>query len=191
MEIKNVVQQRVYFIAFFQPTYENPRGFSIQYLFANFTLNQRNKAYTNTLATTMKKILLILIIGISNLTFAQIGTKLSGKIVNEKLTCLFGVKITNLNSGTESLSDQNGRYEIIATENDTLEFQIIGFTTDKIKIEKPTQTRNLIMMDKDVNCLGAIWTEKQYRKANKRIERQLKKLYKKAEKEKVWKNSSC
>ena len=114
-----------------------------------------------------------------------------GKIVNEKLTCLFGVKITNLNSGTESLSDQNGRYEIIATENDTLEFQIVGFTTDKIKIEKPTQTRNLIMMDKDVNCLGAIWTEKQYRKANKRIERQLKKLYKKAEKEKVWKNSSC
>jgi len=139
----------------------------------------------------MKKILLILIIGISNLTFAQIGTKLSGKIVDEKLTCLFGVKITNLNSGMESISDQNGRYEIIATENDTLEFQIVGLTTDKIKIEKSTQTRNLIMMNKDVNCLGAIWTEKQYQKANKRIERQLKKIYKKAEKENVWKNSSC
>ena len=139
----------------------------------------------------MEKILLILIIGISNLTFAQIGTKLSGKIVNEKLTCLFGVKITNLNSATESISDQNGRYEIIASENDTLEFQIVGLTTDKIKIEKPTRTLNLIMMNKDVNCLGAIWTEKQYRKANKRIERQLKKLYKKAEKENVWKNSSC
>jgi len=143
------------------------------------------------LATTMKKILLILIIGISNLTFAQTETKLSGKIVDEKLTSLFGVKITNLNSGTESISDQNGRYEIIAKENDTLEFQMIGLTTDKIKIEKPTQTRNLIMMDKEVNCLGAIWTEKQYRKAYKQIERQLKKLYKKAEKENVWKNSSC
>ena len=52
---KNYCQHRVYFIAFFQPTYENPRGFSIQYLFANFTLNQRNKAYTNTLAVIPKK----------------------------------------------------------------------------------------------------------------------------------------
>ncbi len=139
----------------------------------------------------MKKILLIFLIGISNLTFAQNGTKVSGKIVDEKLTCLFRVKITNLNSGTKSTSDQNGRYEILATENDTLEFQMVGLSTDKIKIEKPTQTRNLIMMDKEVNCLGAIWTDKQYRKAYKRIERQLKKLYKKAEKLNVWKNSSC
>lgn len=28
---------------------ENSRGFSIQYLFAKFTLNQRNKTYTNML----------------------------------------------------------------------------------------------------------------------------------------------
>ncbi|UAB75580.1 carboxypeptidase-like regulatory domain-containing protein [Mesoflavibacter sp. SCSIO 43206] len=139
----------------------------------------------------MKKILLILLIGISNLTFAQTGTNLSGKIVNEKLNCLFGVKITNLNSGTESISDQNGRYEINATENDTLEFQMIGLTTDKIKVEKTTQTLNLIMMDKDVNCLGAIWTDKQYRKAYRGIEKRLKKLYKTAEKQNVWKNSSC
>ena len=139
----------------------------------------------------MKKILLIFLIGISNLTFAQNGTKVSGKIVDEKMNCLFGVKITNLNSGTKSISDQNGRYEILATGNDTLEFQMVGLSTDKIKIEKPTQTLNLIMMDKEVNCLGAIWTDKQYRKAYKRIERQLKKLYKKAEKLNVWKNSSC
>ena len=125
------------------------------------------------------------------MTFTQIGPNLSGKIVDEKLTCLFGVKITNLNSGAESISDQNGGYEIIATENDTLEFQMIGLTTDKIKIEKPTHTLNLIMMDKDVNCLGAIWTERQYRKAYREIEKRLKKLYKKAEKQNVWKNSSC
>ena len=97
----------------------------------------------------------------------------------------------NLNNGMESISDQNGRYEIIATENDILEFQMIGLTTDKIKIEKPTQTLNLIMINKDVNCLGAIWTKKQYRKAYRKIEKQLKKLYKEAEKQNVWKNSSC
>jgi hypothetical protein len=139
----------------------------------------------------MKKILLIILIGIYNLTFAQIGTNSSGKIVDEKLKCLFGVKIRNLNSGAESLSDQNGRYEIIATENDTLEFQMIGLTNEKIRIEKPTQTLNLIMIDKDVNCLGAIWTERQYRKAYQEIEKRLKKLYKKAERQNVWKNSSC
>ena len=139
----------------------------------------------------MKKILLILLIGISHLTFAQIRTRMSGKIVDEKLTCLFGVKITNLNSGAESTSDQNGRYEIIATENDTLEFQMIGLTTDKIKIEKPTQALNLIMMDKDVNCLGADWSDRQYQKAYREIEKRLKKLYKAAEKQSVWKNSSC
>ncbi len=139
----------------------------------------------------MKKILLILIIGISNLTFAQIETIVRGKIVDEKLTCLFGVKITNLNSGTESISDQNGRYEIIASENDTLEFQMIGLTTDKIKIEKETETLNLIMMDKDVNCLGAIWTERQYRKAYREIEKRLKKLYKKAEKQNLWTKNNC
>ncbi len=139
----------------------------------------------------MKKILLILIIGIYNLTYAQTKTNVSGKIVDEKLNCIFGVKVTNLNSGMETVSDQNGRYEIIATENDTLEFQMIGLTTDQIKIDKPTQTQNLIMMDKDVNCLGAIWTDKQYRKAYKQIESRLKKLYKKAEKQNVWRNSSC
>ncbi len=125
------------------------------------------------------------------MTFAQIETIVRGKIVDEKLTCLFGVKITNLNSGTESISDQNGRYEIIASENDTLEFQMIGLTTDKIKIEKETETLNLIMMDKDVNCLGAIWTERQYRKAYREIEKRLKKLYKKAEKQNLWTKNNC
>ena len=102
-----------------------------------------------------------------------------------------GVKIRNLNNGNESISNQKGYYEIIATENDTLEFQMIGFTAERIKIEKTTQTCNLIMMNKDVNCLGAIWTEKQYRKAKRQIEKQLKELYKKAKKQNVWNNSYC
>lgn len=135
----------------------------------------------------MKIIQLIFLFGISNLNFAQIETKVNGKIVDEKLDCLFGVRITNLSSGAKSISDQNGGYEIMVKENDTLEFQMVGLTTDKIKIEKPSQTRNLIMMDKGVNCLGAIWTEKQYRKAYKQIGRQLKKLYKKADELNLWK----
>ena len=139
----------------------------------------------------MKNILLILLIGISNWAYAQIEIKIDGKIVDENMTCLYGVKITNLNSGEETISDQNGTYEIIATEKDTIQFELIGMTTDKIKIVKPTQTLNLIMMDKDVNCLGANWSDKQYHKANRQIEKRLKQLYKEADKREVWKESSC
>ena len=144
-----------------------------------------------TLATTMKRFIIILLIGVSNITFAQIDTKVSGKIIDEKMTCLFGVKITNLRSGTESRTDQYGFYEIKAMLNDTLKFQMIGLTSDKIKIEEPTQTLNVIMINKEVNCLGANWTEKQYRKAYQLIEKRLKELYKKADDENVWKNSGC
>lgn len=139
----------------------------------------------------MKKILLIILIGISNLSFAQVATKVSGKIIDEKLNCLFRVKITNLHSGAESISDQNGRYEINATKNDTLEFKSLGLTTDKIRIENPSQTLDIIMIDKSVNCLGADWTDNQYKKANKGIEKFLRKLYRKAEDQNIWQNNNC
>ena len=139
----------------------------------------------------MKKILLIFITGLSNLTFAQVGKTVSGKIIDDNLACLSGVKITNLNSGMESISDQDGRYKIIATTNDTLQFRFVGLTTEKIPIKKQAQVLNLIMIDKTVNDLGAIWTKRQYRKADRQIEKRLKKLYKKADKQNVWKNSSC
>lgn len=42
-----------------------------------------------------------------------IGTKMSRKIVEEKLTCLFGIKITNLYSGTESIMSNRKTIEKI------------------------------------------------------------------------------
>lgn len=47
------------------------------------------------------------------------------------------------------------------------------------------------MIDKTVNDLRAIWTERQYRKADRQIKKRLKKLYNKADKQNVWKNNSC
>ena len=47
--IKNYSQHRIYFIAWFSPTYENPLGFSIRYLFTKISAEIRNKAYSNTL----------------------------------------------------------------------------------------------------------------------------------------------
>ena len=51
--IKNYSQHRIYFIAWFSPTYENPLGFSIRYLFTKISAEIRNKAYSNTLAFIM------------------------------------------------------------------------------------------------------------------------------------------
>ena len=91
----------------------------------------------------------------------------------------------------EAISGQNGRYKITATTNDTLQFRFVGLTTEKIPVKKQAQDLNLIMIDRTVNDLGAIWTKRQYRKTDRQIEKRLKKLYKKADKQKVWKNSSC
>ena len=41
-------------------------------------------------------------------------------------------------------------------------------------------------MNKFVNCLGSPWTQRQYRKADKRINRIYKGLYKHADKKVIW-----
>ena len=138
----------------------------------------------------MKKILLIFLTGVSNLAFAQ-NEKVSGKLIDDNLDCLSGVKITNLNTGIESTSDLNGRYEIMGTRNATLEFRLAGVTTEKIPVEKSAQILNLILINKTVNCLGAIWTDRQYRKAYRQIGKRLNKLYKKAGEQNVWQNNHC
>ena len=42
MELKNVLQQRIKLIACFEPTYENPRGFSIRFVLAKLVAKSRN-----------------------------------------------------------------------------------------------------------------------------------------------------
>jgi len=135
----------------------------------------------------MNKVLFIIIIRFLNQTFSQSKIILTGKIVDENLTCLQGVKITNKTSGEVILTDQNGSYKITALKNDTISFEMVGLTTDNIKIERSTEPLNLIMMDKNVNDLGAIWTDKDYHQAHRQINKTLKKLYKKADKQNVWK----
>lgn len=40
--MKNVAQQRIKLIAYFEPTYENPRGFSIRFVLAKLSAKPRN-----------------------------------------------------------------------------------------------------------------------------------------------------
>ena len=38
-----MLQQRIKLIAWYEPTYENPRGFSIRFVFANLVAETRNE----------------------------------------------------------------------------------------------------------------------------------------------------
>ena len=125
-----------------------------------------------------------------NLTFSQI-TKVKGKIIDEKLNCIPGVKITNINTKKFTFSNQIGEFEIEASKNDTLKFEIVGLTNEKIVVKKINETIRLIMINKEVNCLGIEWTQKQYDKAYRKINKRLIKLYKIANKKKVWNSNHC
>lgn len=116
---------------------------------------------------------------------------IEGRIVDEKLTSLSGLIIINLNNRVNSMSDMNGCYKITAKENDTLKFRMVGLTSEIKIIERNNQTLNLIMIDKDINCLGAIWSKRKYRIENRKIEKKLKKLYKRAKKQKIWDRCYC
>lgn len=110
---------------------------------------------------------------------------IKGKIVDDKLSDLLAVNVKNLASNQHVLTDENGLFEIETKLGDTLEFSFVGLTTDKITISD-TANIKLIMMDKSVNCLGAIWSKRDYKKAEKRIQKRLKALYKQAGKNQIW-----
>ncbi|AMM50931.1 hypothetical protein TH61_06675 [Rufibacter sp. DG15C] len=134
----------------------------------------------------MRTIFIIMLSMVYQLASAQIVTNIEGKIIDDKLHCLTGVVISNLKSGAKATSDQKGQFKIIASQGDSLEFRMVGFTTDKILIKDSSLPIKLIMADKEVNCLGAFWTERQYRVASRRMDRRMKKLYKQANGKDAW-----
>jgi hypothetical protein len=128
-------------------------------------------------------IFLILIICVNSIYCQDILIK--GKIVDDKLSELLAVNVKNIESNRHALTNENGLFEIESNLGDTLEISFVGFTTERI-IVSDTGNIKLIMTDKSVNCLGAIWSKRDYKKANKRIEKKLKALYKQADKNQIW-----
>jgi len=128
-------------------------------------------------------IFLILIISVHSIYCQDFLIK--GKIVDDKLSDLLAVNVRNLTSKQHVVTDENGLFKIETKLGDTLEFSFVGLTTDKVTISDTADIK-LIMMDKSVNCLGAIWSKHDYKKANKRIQKRLKALYKQADKNQIW-----
>ena len=128
-------------------------------------------------------VLLMLILSI-NPIFGQ-SIKIEGKVINEKFNNLIAVNVDNLNSRESCVTDKNGFFETYAEIGDTLKFSFIGLTNDKIVIND-SEFIKLIMVDKSVNCLGAEWTKRDYEKADRQINKRMKKLYKEAGIKEIW-----
>ncbi|WP_158027198.1 carboxypeptidase-like regulatory domain-containing protein [Labilibacter marinus] len=130
-----------------------------------------------------QKIFLVLIL----ITFPILGqsTMIKGKIKDKKLNSLLAVNIVNINTKESCRTDKNGSFKINAEIGDTLKFSYIGLTDETIIITN-YRLLKLIMVDKSVNCLGAEWSKRDYQQANRKIDKEIKKLYKKADLKEIW-----
>ncbi len=84
------------------------------------------------------------------------------------------------------LTDKNGDFSIKSKPGDTLIFSGIGFTDEIRMVGNSTKKINVVLMNKQVNCLGAVWSKKEYKKANRRINTLYRKLYATANKQNLW-----
>ncbi|QTD38333.1 carboxypeptidase-like regulatory domain-containing protein [Polaribacter batillariae] len=84
----------------------------------------------------MKRTLSILFISISFACFSQKNkTLFFGKIIDSS-TVVKNAHIINLNTKRGTFSNDRGLFEILASENDSLQISSIGFKTQKIKVKK-------------------------------------------------------
>jgi hypothetical protein len=88
-----------------------------------------------------------------------------GRILEESLKPLPGAIISNTRTNEIVNSDAKGDFNTLAQFGDTLNFRFVGYT-DEYRIFKGEKL-NIILMDKQVNCLGAVWTKRQWKKASK------------------------
>ena len=94
-----------------------------------------------------KKILLILLLGVSSVGFTQINTKLKGQIVSATSTkALSAAHILNLNTVTGTITNENGRFEISTKANDTILVSYLGFQSIKLKVTNDLLKGNELMI---------------------------------------------
>ena len=136
--------------------------------------------------TAIKTIVLSIAILVTVDSFGQ--SYINGKIIDEKLQPFGRALVINKTINETVMSDINGLYQIKCNKGDTITFECIGVTAEKRIILDLDSKINVILMNKFVNCLGSPWTQRQYRKADKRINRIYKGLYKHADKKGIWKN---
>jgi hypothetical protein len=94
--------------------------------------------------------------------------------------------VTNKSTKLDVITDKNGDYQISANMSDTLKFLSIGLSPESRIVEGLTKKCNIILINKEVNCLGALWNEGDYKRAYRRVNNSYKKLYKLANTRKLW-----
>lgn len=108
-----------------------------------------------------------------------------GRVLNEDLKPLV-CAVANPSVSEKVLTDNNGDFSMKSKPGDTLIFSGIGFTDEIRIVGNSTKKINVILMNKQVNCLGAVWSKKEYKRANKRINALYRKLYATANKQNLW-----
>ncbi|QTE22928.1 carboxypeptidase-like regulatory domain-containing protein [Polaribacter cellanae] len=104
----------------------------------------------------MKRTLPILFISISFTCFSQKNKMLFfGKIIDSS-NVVKNVHIINLQTKRGTFSNEAGVFEILASENDTLQISSIGFKTKKIKVENFhfREKINFISIQKEIYTLN-------------------------------------
>ncbi|QQL48706.1 hypothetical protein [Mucilaginibacter ginkgonis] len=113
-------------------------------------------------------------------------TYISGKVIDEHLQQFTGAKITNKTSNIIRFANANGLYSIPANLGDSLVFSFRGTAAETRIVKVFTRPTNVLLMNKTVNDLGAVWTKKQWLKAEKEVDKKYRSLLDKARSRGVW-----
>lgn len=109
-----------------------------------------------------------------------------GRVLNDVLKPVIGASVINKSTNLHVNTDKNGDYHIQASITDTIKFLSIGLTPENRVVKEIGKNINIILINKDVNCLGAIWSERRYKKAYRQINNRYRKLYSLASAKKLW-----
>ncbi len=132
----------------------------------------------------MKNSILVISFLTTNLLYCQEILQVTGRIVDYNLLNLNNVKIENLNTGEITSSSENGNFGIKARQKDTISFFYLALKPEKIVITKDKSSIRLIMVEDSWVCFES---DKYYIRQKRRLQKRMKKLYDKADKQSIWK----
>ena len=134
----------------------------------------------------MKKLLFVSIFSIlSIVAHSQTGV-IKGRVIDGNLDGIIGAEIMDNRTNHKVYADAKGMFNIDADAGDTLTFYFVGSAKENRVVKNKVSHINVILINKETNDLGAIWTKRQWAKANKQIERKYKKLEEMAEQTGKW-----
>lgn len=111
---------------------------------------------------------------------------IKGRVLDSELKPIVAARVESKLKNLRLYTDVNGDYHIEASVGDTLKFSSIGLSPESRVITALSKDCNIILIDKEVNCLGAIWDEQDYKKAYRQVNRKYNRLYFEANKMKLW-----